>query len=56
MASVRPAMLMPGWPGRWSSFAGAEANLVELDWYPNEHRIEIRKVVAGDIAVDLTDA
>lgn len=50
MASVRPAMLLPGWQGPWSCFAGRPADMVEFDWYRQEGRLVVRKVVYAGFA------
>lgn len=54
MAAIRPRMLLPDWPGRWGCFAGDPADLVELDWYPDDGRIAIRQVTVGPFAVRTT--
>ncbi len=53
LASVRPAMLMPGWSGPWSCMAGAPADLVELDFRPADGRITVRQIAAGPFSIGL---
>jgi len=53
MASSQPALLMFPGAATWSCEPGQAANLVELDWRPDEGQVEIRQSVAGRWSVQL---